>query len=346
MRGSVTREPFGRTRDGQPVAAFLLRNAQGMELRALTYGGIIASLRVPDRLGRSEDVVLGHRDLEGYLTASPYFGAIVGRYANRIAGGRFTLDGRDHVLATNDGRHHLHGGPRGFDKVVWSAASFQSGSHAGVAFSYTSEDGEEGYPGSLRAQVTCSLSDGNEVVFEYSATTDAPTHVNLSQHTYFNLAGEGTGNILGHRLTVHADRYTPVDAELIPTGALAEVAGTRFDFREPAALGARLGEGYDHNFVLNGSGSGLRHAARLEDPHSGRRLDIHTTEPGLQLYTGNFLDGTIEGKSGRPYARHAGVCLETQHFPDSPHRPGFPTTVLRPGEVYRSTTVWAFGVEA
>jgi aldose 1-epimerase len=356
-QGRVARAPFGVTRDGRPVDAYTLTNARGLELRAITYGGIIASLQTPDRAGRLDDVVLGFDSLDGYLSDSPYFGAIVGRYANRIAGGRFTLDGRTYELAANEGPHHLHGGMRGFDKVVWDAQPFDGPRGACVVLTYTSPDGEEGYPGTLTARVTYALTDRNELVVDYHATTDRATHVNLSQHTYFNLAG--ARDVLDHELTINATRYTPVDATLIPTGELAPVERTPLDFRTPAALGARIdqpheqlrnGRGYDHNFVLDRGGGALAHAARVTEPDTGRVLDVHTTEPGLQLYSGNFLarpgsDG-IRGKSGRVYGARSGFTLETQHFPDSPNKPHFPSTVLRPHAEYRSRTVFAFGTSA
>jgi aldose 1-epimerase len=349
----VMRSAFGRLPDCRSVALFTLTNAHGIEVRAMTYGGIIVSLRVPDRAGRLDDVVLGHDDLAGYRTASPYFGALIGRYANRIAGGRLTLDGRTHQLTINDPPHHLHGGARGFDKVLWEADETPAADGASVTFRYTSPSGEEGYPGTLRVAVTYTLTDDDALSFEYTATTDEPTVVNLTQHSYFNLAGAGRGDILGHELTIHADRFTPVDATLIPTGDLAPVAGTPFDFREPSAIGSRIdhddeqlarGRGYDHNFVLRRRGPGLVHAARLVEPANGRRLDVHTTEPGLQLYSGNKLDGRIRGKDGSVYPARSGLSLETQHFPDSPNHPGFPSAILRPGQEYRSTTVLEFGV--
>jgi len=277
----------------------------------------------------------------------------VGRYGNRIAGARFTLDGTTHRLASNDGPNHLHGGVRGFDKVVWRGEASSTDSTASVTLTYTSASGEEGYPGSLVATVIYTLTDGDELRVDYRATTDAPTPINLTQHSYFNLAGAGRGDILGHELMIAADRYTPVDATLIPTGELAPVEGTPFDFRAPTAVGARIGEpdeqlqrgrGYDHNFVLNREAPGLVHAARLYDPTTGRTLDVSTTEPGVQFYAGNFLDGTITGKDDHMYGHRSGLCLETQHFPDSPNQPSFPSTILRPGEEYRSTTVFAFGV--
>ncbi|HEY6809242.1 MAG TPA: galactose-1-epimerase [Gemmatimonadales bacterium] len=351
--GSVTRAPFGTTSDGHAVDAFTLTNAHGLELRVLTYGGIIQSLRTPDRDGRLADVVLGFDSLPGYETLSPYFGAIVGRYANRIAGGRFTLDGVTHQLARNNGPNALHGGLKGFDKVVWDASPFTHGDSVGIVLSHLSPDGDEGYPGALTVHVTYMLTPDDHLVVDYDATTDRATPLNLSQHSYFNLSGEGSGDILRHVLTIDADRYTPVDSTLIPTGVLAPVAGTPFDFRTPAPIGARIGaeneqlafgRGYDHNFVLNRSGAGLSHAARLADPASGRTLDVFTTEPGLQFYSGNFLDGTIHGRRGHVYVHRGALCLETQHFPDSPNHPEFPNTILRPGEEFRSRTVFAFGV--
>jgi aldose 1-epimerase len=349
----VTVAPFGRMPDGKAVEVYTLRNARGMEVRAITYGAIIQSIRVPDRSGRLGDVTLGYDSLPGYLTASPYFGAVVGRYANRIARGRFTLDGKTYRLATNNGPNHLHGGLKGFDKVVWQAKSFQRGDTVGVEFQHTSPNGDEGYPGTLHVSVTYTLTPSNQLEVEYRAKTDQATPVNLSQHSYFNLAGEGSGDILGHILEVDADRFTPVDSTLIPTGELASVRNTPFDFRTPTAIGARInqpdpqlkyGKGYDHNFVLNRSGSGVVHAARVEEPKTGRTLDISTTEPGLQFYSGNFLDGTITGKAGHVYAHRSALVLETQHFPDSPNHPNFPSTILRPGKEYRSRTVFTFGV--
>jgi aldose 1-epimerase len=350
---SVACAPFGRLPDGREVDVFTLTNAHGVEVRALTYGATIVSLRVPDRAGRLEDVVLGYDDLAGYLKKSPYFGAVIGRYANRIARGRFTLEGRVHQLTINEPPHHLHGGLRGFDKVVWQAEERVGAGAASVAFRYTSASGEEGYPGRLAAVIACTLTDGDELTLDYEATTDEPTIVNLTNHTYFNLAGAGRGDVLGHELTLHADQFTPVDATMIPTGELAAVAGTPFDFREPAAIGSRIGSrdeqlahgrGYDHNFVVRRGGPGLVAAARLVEPASGRRLDVRTTEPGVQFYSGNRLDGSIRGKGGRMYSARAGLSLETQHFPDSPNHPAFPSTVLRPGQEHRSTTVFAFGV--
>jgi aldose 1-epimerase len=350
---TVTVAPFGRMPDGKAVEVYTLTNARGMQVRAITYGAIIQAIQVPDRAGHLADVTLGYDSLPGYLGDSPYFGAVVGRYANRIARGRFTLEGRTYRLATNNGPNSLHGGVKGFDKVLWRARSFQRGDTVGVTFEHTSPDGDEGYPGTLRVRVTYTLTPADELVVDYAATTDKATPVNLSQHSYFNLAGEGSGDILEHVLTIHADRYTPVDSTLIPTGELASVTGTPFDFRTPTAVGARIeqpdtqlryGKGYDHNFVLNRRGSGLVHAVHVQDPGSGRTLDISTSEPGLQFYSGNFLDGTIRGKSGHVYGHRSAIVLETQHFPDSPNQPNFPSTILTPGQELRSRTVFAFGV--
>ena len=347
----VKREPFGRMPDGAAVDLFTLKNAGGIEIRAMAYGGIITSLRVPDRSGRFDDVVLGFDRLDDYLKHHPFFGAIIGRYGNRIAKGQFTLDGRPYKLATNNGPNHLHGGNKGFDRVLWNAAAVP-GKNA-VTFTRTSPDGEEGYPGNLRVQVTYTLTDKNELIVDYRATTDQPTVVNLTQHSYFNLAGQGSGDILGHTLMLNADRYTPVDTTLIPTGERALVAGTPFDFRRPTAIGVRIdqpdpqlknGLGYDHNWVLNRSGGGLQLAARVIEPKSGRMMEIRTTEPGIQFYSGNFLDGKLTGKNKAQYKHRTGFCLETQHFPDSPNHPSFPSTTLRPGSEYRTTTVFTFGV--
>ena len=347
---SVTRQPFGKTRDGTPVEQFTLTNARGLEVRAITYGAVITSIRVPDRTGTIADIALGFDTLEGYLGAHPFFGAVVGRYGNRIANARFALGGRTYQLAANDGANHLHGGVRGFDKYVWTAAAIAGGN--GVRFTRVSPDGEEGYPGRLQTSVSYVLTEASELVIDYEATTDRATPVNLTQHTYFNLAGHNAGTILDHEVTIAADRFTPVGGTLIPTGVLAPVDGTPMDFRRPAKVGARIdadteqikfGRGYDHNWVLNKKGSGLELAARVVDPASGRTLEVSTTEPGVQFYTGNFLDGTVKGKGGTAYGRRSGLCLETQHFPDSPNQPAFPSTILEPGATYRSKTVWKFG---
>lgn len=351
---SVTRAPFGTLPDGTPIEVFTLTNAHGIVVRAITYGGIIVSLHAPDRDGRLDDIVLGYDTVDGYVKDnSPYFGAIIGRFGNRIAKGTFTLDGQTYTLATNNGPNHLHGGLKGFDKVVWTGESASTDRGPSVTFSRTSPDGEEGYPGALTARVTYTLTDRDELIVDYHATTDKPTIVNLTQHSYFNLAGQGARDILAHELQIDADRYTPVDATLIPTGELAPVEGTPFDFRQPTAIGARIdadhpqikaGLGYDHNFVLNRSGDGLEVAARVVEPTTGRTLEVATTEPGLQFYSGNFLDGSITGKADRVYRHRYGFCLETQHFPDSPNQPAFPPVVLRPGEEYRTQTVFTFGV--
>ena len=353
---TVRTEPFGTTSDGQAVELYTLTNANGVEVRAITYGGIIVSLRVPDRDGHLDDVVLGYDTLAAYLTNNdPYFGAIIGRYGNRIGGATFDLDGETYTLAANNGPNHLHGGLKGFDKVVWQAEALEDEAGGGVIFTYVSADGEEGYPGTLTATVAYRLTDRDELIVTYRATTDKATPVNLTQHTYFNLAGAGASDILGHEITLNASRFTPVDSTLIPTGELRDVAGTPFDFLQPTAIGARIDQdeeqlvwagGYDHNFVLDAGADSLVPAARVYEPTTGRVLEIHTTEPGVQFYTGNFLDGSVTGKGGRVYDYRYGFCLETQHFPDSPNQPDFPTTILRPGEVYQSRTVFAFNVQA
>jgi aldose 1-epimerase len=337
---------FGRLPppDDSSVYRFTLKNAHGVEVRAISYGAILQAILVPDREGQIADVTLGCDTLDGYLAGTPHFGAVVGRYANRIARGRFTLDGRTYQLATNKSPNHLHGGDRGFDRFNWEGAAFELDAAVGVSFSRVSPDGEEGYPGNLATRVTYTLTDRNELIIDFLATTDRPTPVNLSQHAYFNLRGAGTGDILDHELHVFADAFTPVDADLIPTGAIQPVDGTPFDFRKPTRMGDRIdanhpqirvGGGYDHNYVLKTTSSPeLVHAARVVEPVSGRILDVHTTEPGMQLYTGNFLKGD---------ARRTAFCLETQHFPDSPNHPDFPSTILRPGSEYRSRTVWTFG---
>jgi galactose mutarotase-like enzyme len=349
-----TRTPFGQLPDGRAVEQFTLTNAHGIEARVITYGGIITSIRAPDRSGHLDDIVLGFDSLAGYLRDSPYFGAIVGRYANRIANGQFSLDGTTYHFTKNNGPNTLHGGVRGFDKVVWTGEPFQTDSGVGVTLRYTSKDGEEGFPGTLTARVTYTLTPRDELIVDYEATSDKATPVNLSQHTYWNLHGAGNGDILDHVLTLDAAAFTPVDSTLIPTGEFAPVAGTPFDFRAATRVGARIGQdntqlrfgrGYDHNWVLDrAGGAGLVHAARVVEPTSGRTLDVSTTEPGVQFYAGNFLDGTIKGKSGRVYAHRSGLCLETQHFPDSPNHPNFPSTILRPGATYRSRTVFRFSV--
>jgi len=350
-RASVTRDTFGTMPDGTTIESFTLANGRGIEVRAISYGAIITSLQTPDRQGQPGDIVLGFDALDGYLKDPPYFGAIIGRYGNRIAKGRFTLDDEIYALAANNGENHLHGGVRGFDKVVWDAAPFENQRGVGVTFRHTSPDGDEGYPGTLAVEVTYTLTSQDELVVDYRATTDKATPVNLTQHSYFNLAGSKASDILGHELRLNAPQYTPVDAGLIPTGEIASVEGTPFDFRTQTAIGARIdtpkneqierGKGYDHNFVLARTGP-LVEAARVVEPLTGRVLRISTTEPGIQFYSGNFLDGTLTGKGGRVYPHRAGFCLETQHYPDSPNHANFPSTVLRPGEEYKSQTVFAF----
>jgi aldose 1-epimerase len=344
---------FGTTPAGEDVELYTLRNTHAVEVRITNYGGIVTRLLVPDGDGIPGDIVLGYDSLSSYLAGSPYFGAIVGRYGNRIARGRFVLDGTEYTLARNNGENHLHGGLKGFDKVVWQAEPYEGEAETGLRLSYVSDDGEEGYPGRLSVTVTYALTNENELRIEYQAETDKPTVVNLTHHSYFNLAGHDSGDILGHELELAASRYTPVDSGLIPTGELRPVAGTPMDFREPISIGARIeeadeqlrfGGGYDHNFVLDGYDGSLRFAARVYEPTSGRVMEVYTTEPGIQFYSGNFLDGSNVGKGGTPYEYRSGFCLETQHFPDSPNQPQFPSTVLRPGERYESTTVYRFTV--
>ncbi|HEX8848012.1 MAG TPA: aldose epimerase family protein [Gemmatimonadaceae bacterium] len=355
---SITRAPFGSTREGTAVEIFTLTNRHGIEMRATNYGGLIVSLKTPDRNGRFDDIVLGYDSLAGYLRDTPYFGAIVGRYGNRIAKGAFTLDGQTYKLAINNGPNSLHGGLRGFDKVVWTPETFTNASGVGLRLTYTSADMEEGYPGALTATVTYTLNDRDELVVEYQATTTKATPVNLTQHSYWNLAGSASRDILGHVLTIDADAITPVDTTLIPTGELMPVSGTPFDFRTPTAIGARVdqrqdqqirfGGGYDHNFVLtrrDPSADSMAHAVRVLEPTSGRTMDIWTMEPGVQFYSGNFLDGSITGKNGQVYHYRYGLALETQHYPDSPNHPNFPSTILRPGQTYHTKTVFAFGVQ-
>lgn len=337
---------------GEGVTLYTFRNGNGMEAAVMNYGATLVSVKLPDSMGRMTDVALGFDSLDGYLGAQPYMGAVVGRYANRIAKGRFTLDGKPYALAVNNGENALHGGLKGFDKRLWRAKSISVEGRPAVEMVYTSPAGEEGYPGTLTATVTYSLTNDNEVRLHYTATTDAPTVVNLTNHSYFNLAGAGKGTILDHIVTIHADRFTPVDRGLIPTGELRSVGSTPFDFRVPAAIGARIGDteeeqirlggGYDHNFVLNGPAEQLRFVARVKEPVSGRTLEVFTDQPGLQFYTGNFLDGSVTGKGGIRYEKRFGFCMETQHFPDSPNHPEFPSVVLHPGETFQSTTVYRF----
>ena len=356
LGSTVTKTTTKAAYAGKPIEMVTLKNGHGLEVQAITYGAIITSIKVPDRTGTIADVALGFDRPEQYWAEPlpPFFGAVVGRYGNRIAKGKFTLDGKTYTLAINNAPNTLHGGNKGFDKQVWTVTTKDEAAGSSAVFSRPSPDGEEGYPGTLQARVTYTLTEKNELIVEYHATTDKATPVNLTQHSYFNLAGEGVGTILDHELTLDADRYTPVDETLIPTGELAPVQGTPFDFRKATAIGARIdqanpqlknGKGYDHNWVLNRKGAGLQHAATLRDPKSGRTLDIATTEPGLQFYSGNFLDGTIKGKGGKPYVLRSGLCLETQHYPDSPNKPSFPSTILLPGKAYDSRTVFTFSAK-
>jgi len=346
---SVEKAPYGKLPDGRQVDIFTLTNSGGMKVKLTNYGAITVSLEVPDADGNLADVTLGHDTLEGWLGSTSYFGATVGRYANRIAKGKFALDGKTYTLAINNGENHLHGGIKGFNKVLWDAAPFEGEGNVGVTFTYLSKDGEEGYPGNLKVTAAYSLDEQNAFRVEFSATTDKPTIVNLAHHTYWNLAGPAAGDVLGHELMLAADKYTPVDAGLIPTGELKDVKGTPMDFTTPTAIGARIDQvegGYDHNFVLrNQDSSKIALAARVLEPKSGRVMEIHTDQPGIQFYSGNFLDGTVTGKGGVAYKKHGGFCLETQHYPDSPNQPDFPPVVLRPGETYRHTMIHTFSTK-
>ena len=344
---------FG-TVDGKEVFLYTLRNAHGMEARITNYGGILVSLIVPDKNGKPGDIVLGFDSLAGYLRTTPYFGAIVGRYANRIGKARFSLNGKEYTLAANDGTNTLHGGLKAFDKVVWTVDETYAPAEPSLALTYVSKDGEEGFPGTLKVRVVYTVTDSNALRIEYFATSDAPTVLNLTNHSYFNLADSGRTAVLGHELLLDAGRFTPIDAGLIPTGEMRSVAGTPMDFHTLSQIGARieakdeqlrLARGYDHNWIIDRTGNGLVRAARVAEPKSGRVMEVWTTEPGIQFYTGNFLDGTITGKNGVVYQRRAALCLETQHFPDSPNRPEFPTTVLNPGETFTSTTVYSFATK-
>ena len=343
---SVNQESFGQTPEGREVDLYTLTNSNGLKARITNYGAILVSLEVPDRAGKLADITLGFDTLEGYLGEHPYFGAIVGRYANRIGKAKFTLNGVEYTLAANNGDNHLHGGLKGFDKVIWKLDDLKTeGRSAIVKLSYVSEDGEEGYPGNLACSVTYALTEDDELQISYEADTDKTTVLNLTNHTYFNLAGQGTGDILGHELMVDADKYTVVDEGLIPTGENRSVTNTPMDFTISASIGSRIDQvegGYDHNYVLNSGGGSLALCARVYEQTSGRVMEIHTTEPGVQFYTGNFLDGSVTGKGGKAYEKHYGFCLETQHFPDSPNKPTFPSVVLNPGQKYTTATVLKF----
>jgi aldose 1-epimerase len=354
-KSKMQKQSFGKTEDGQQADLYILTNKNSVEAAITNYGGTIVSLKVPDRNGKLADVVLGYDKVDDYANGKAYFGAIIGRYGNRIAHGKFTLNGTTYTLPKNDGDNTLHGGLKGFNKRVWTAKDVSSSAGQALELTYLSKDGEEGFPGNLSVKVVYTLTDQNEIKIDYSAMTDKDTIVNLTNHSYFNLAGQGSGDILQHQLMIRADRFTPVDATLIPTGELRSVKGTPFDFTDATAIGARidqddqqlkLGRGYDHNWVLNNGTSGsLSLAAQAYDFHSGRLLEVLTTEPGIQFYTGNFLDGTIRGKEGKVYNRRYAFCLETQYFPDSPNHPEFPSTVLKPVQHYRSTTVYKFSTK-
>jgi len=345
----VEKEPFGKTKDGAEVEIYTLTNGT-VTAKVMTYGATLTHLVAPDSKGAPADIVLGFENLDGYLAGHPYFGVTTGRYANRIAKGKFTLEGKEHTLATNNPPNHLHGGYIGLDKRVWNA-SVVPGLDPAVRFTYRSPDGEEGYPGNLDIEVTYTLTRENGIHIDYAATTDKPTPVNLTNHSYFNLAGAGSGDILGHELFIAADHYTPVDATSIPTGEIRAVQGTVMDFTKPTPIGERIARvggdpgGYDHNYVLRNQDGSLALAARVREPGSGRVLEVHTTEPGIQLYTGNYLDGTLRGKGEKPYGKHNAFCLETQHYPDSVNQPSFPSTILRPGKPYRSKTIYRLSAE-
>ena len=348
----ITQQAFGKTTDGTEVSIFTLRNAKGTEARISNYGGLLVSLKVPDRNGNLGDVVLGYDNLADYIKETPYFGALIGRYGNRIARGKFTLDGHEYTLATNNYPNALHGGVKGFDKVVWHPQMTASSDGPSLKLTYLSKDGEEGYPGNLSVTVVYTLLDDNALRVDYTATTDKDTVLNLTQHSYFNLAGKG--DILGHVVMMPADKFTPVDSTLIPTGELRSVEGTPFDFRTPTAIGARInqddeqlkfGKGYDHNWVFNKSVGDFTKLARVYEPTTGRVLEVFSTEPGLQFYSGNFLDGTLKGKGGWVYQFRNGFCMEPQHFPDSPNKPQFPSVVLKPGQIYKNLIVFKFSVQ-
>ncbi len=344
---TIKKEVLGKT-DGKQIFLYTLKNKNGMTVKITNYGGIVTSLLVPDKNGKFDDVVLGFDNLDDYLEGHPYFGAIIGRYGNRIANGKFMLNGEEYDLAINNGNNHLHGGIKGFDKVIWNTKKMQKMDAVGLRMSYFSEDGEEGYPGNLGVVIIYSLTNKNELMIRYQATTDKATPVNLTHHSYFNLAGAGNGDILKHELMINADKYTIVNDELIPTGELINVKGTPFDFTSSKKIGKEISNvegGYDHNFVLNNYSGEIRKVVEVFDPISGRKMEVFTSEPGVQFYTGNFLDGTEIGKNNKVYKKHYGFCLETQHFPDSPNQPDFPSTILNPGEVYSHKTIYQFSVK-
>ena len=352
-QGTITESPFGKLPDGTPIELYTLRNSHGMEATIMTYGGIVTSLKVPDKNGKLGDVVLGYDNLDGYLKSTPYFGALIGRYGNRIAKGKFSLDGVEYTLATNNMPNSLHGGLKGFDKVVWTARPLPTANGPSLILTYVSRNGEEGYPGNLLVTAVYSVTENNALRIDFTATTDQKTVVNLTHHSYFNL--RGSGDVLGHVVYINADKITPVDSTLIPTGELRPVAGTPFDFRTPTLVGARInntndeqivfGNGYDHNWVLNKQTNELSLAASIYEPTTGRTMEVWSTSPATQFYTGNFLDGTITGKGGWTYQFRDAFCFEPQHYPDSPNHPAFPTTELKPGETYRNTIIYKFGAE-
>ena len=353
-KSTISKVDFGKTPDGKAVEIYTLRNARGAEARIMTYGGIVQSLIVPDKHGKLADIVLGYDTLDGYLTNSPYFGALVGRYGNRIGGAKFALEGKTYTLAANNGVNSLHGGLKGFDKVVWTAQPSIGVNGPVLSLAYVSLDGEEGFPGNLLVTAVYSLSDKNELKIEFTATTDKPTVCNLTHHSYFNLAGQGNGDILGHRVYINSDKTTPVDTGLIPTGEFADVTGTPFDFRKPTAIGARIndpdkvlqyGPGYDHNWVIYKPLGKFGLQARVIEPTSGRVMEVWSDQPGLQFYAGNFLDSTIKGKGGAIYQKRTGFCMEPQHYPDSPNKPNFPSVELKPGQTYHNTIVYKFSAE-
>ena len=346
--GTIVKTEFGVMPDSTKVSLYTLVNHSGITMKVTNYGGIITSLMVPDKNGKAEDIVLGYDSLSQYVANTPFFGALIGRYGNRIAKGKFALDGQEYMLALNDGPNHLHGGLKGFDKVVWEAEEFKTDSAVGIKLHRVSRDGEEGYPGNLDVSVTYTLNDNNTLVFDYTATTDKATPVNLTQHSYFNLAGNG--DVKSHELMINAYKYTIVDSTLIPTGELRDVKGTPFDFTTAKPIGKDLEAaggkpiGFDHNFILNAKSINDL-AAQVVEPTSGRMMEVYTDQPGIQFYTGNFLDGTITGKSGKVYQQYSGFCLETQHFPDSPNQAAFPSTILKPGEKYHTTTIYRFSAK-
>jgi len=345
---SIRSKTFGKTPDGKTVQQFALTNKNGMSVKIINYGATVTELTVPDKNGKFDDVVLGFDNLDKYLTNQSYFGCIAGRYANRIAKGRFKLNGKTYTLARNNNGNHLHGGLKGFDKVIWQAAPIRVADGAALLLQYVSKDGEEGYPGNLKVLVTYTLTSNNELKISYEATTDKPTPVNLTHHSYFNLAGAGNGDILKQEMMINADKFTAVDKNLIPTGGLKNVHGTPLDFTTPHTIGERIDSvegGYDHNFVLNRGTDTLSLAARVFEPTSGRVMEVFTSEPGLQFYSGNFLDGTSTGKENKVYNKHFGFCLEAQHFPDSPNHPKFPSVILKPGKTYKQTTIYKFSAK-